>query len=284
MNPKNHRKDFNRRWEITSSDSYEEAFKKFKQRIINIFILFLRKSLFGFGDDGIYYFCQYYGIAKSSWEHISKNPIMNRLYNENNEKEFYCLIEVICLALQKSFPKYFPQKKYFSTVQQIQEAVQMSDVNLTLALSRDERIILHPEGEPKLDEDLVNKTLSFLNEKSNHHFEEALKFYQKRDPIESAENLRRALEEFLRHKLQNTKGFQANIKILRKELEEKGAPPEIRNITHKIFDYLDKYFNEHSKHGSRDIPEPENEFLIYQTGLLLRYINAFDLTKSQEDE
>ena len=285
MNPKDHRKDFNRRWKITSSDSYEEAFKKFKQRIINIIAPVIRvRSL----EVRTEYFCQYCGIDSLLENHIG-HPITNRLHDEKNEKEFYRLIEVICLTLQ---PELNLQgavfyTEYNSIIQKVQDAVKMSDINVTVTSGRAGRIIFYPEGEKKLDEELVNKTLSFLNEKSNHHFEEALRLCQKSKRRQSAEELRRSLEEFLRHKLKNTKGLKENIKKLRENLKEAGSPPEIGNISHKIFEIfgcLDKYFNEHSKHKNRNIPEPENEFLIYQTGLLLRYINSLDLTQNQKNK
>jgi len=47
----------------------------------------------------------------------------------------------------------------------------------------------------------------------------------------------------------------------------------IRNIIFQIFKLLDRYFNENSKHQDGAINEAENEYLIYQTGLLLRYVD-----------
>lgn len=114
--------------------------------------------------------------------------------------------------------------------------------------------------------------LSFLNEKSNKHFEDALKFCKNKNPIKSAESLRRSLEEFLRYKLKNKAGLTENLRSFQKKLKAVSTP-EIRNIIFTVFNHLDEYFNEHSKHGDRNIEELENEFLIYQTGLLLRYIN-----------
>ena len=59
---------------------------------------------------------------------------------------------------------------------------------------------------------------------------------------------------------------------MQKELKQRDNQPEIRNIIFQTFNYLDEYFNKNSKHGN-NVKEPENEFLIYQTGLLMRYIN-----------
>ena len=285
MNPKEHRKDFNRRWKITSSDSYEEAFKKFKQRIINIISqVFFKKG--EIKDVGMDYFCQYYGIVREPlWLNYLRNPIIKRLHDEKDEKEFYRLIEVICIGLILEFQRdEFFRHTYLSILQAIQAVVQMSDVNVAVRERSQGGLILYPKGEKKLDEELVNKTLLFLNTESNKHFEEALKLYQRKKSVKSAESLRRSLEEFLRHKLQNTKGLAGNIKSLeenikniQKELKKSKGSPEIRNIIAQTFNYLDNYFNENSKHKDGEINEPENEFLIYQTGLLLRYINTFDL-------
>ncbi|MBC6415943.1 MAG: hypothetical protein GDA46_06090 [Bdellovibrionales bacterium] len=118
---------------------------------------------------------------------------------------------------------------------------------------------------------MVNKALSFLNKNSNKHFEEALKFYENKTTIKSAESLRRSLEEFLRHKLKNQKELQENIETLQKKIKN-NSNVEVRNIIIQIFKYLDKYFNEQSKHNDDNIKDSENEFLIYQTGLLMRYI------------
>ena len=84
--------------------------------------------------------------------------------------------------------------------------------------------------------------------------------------------MRRSIEEFLRYRLENKTGLKENINVLQKELKN-NSNPEVRNIIFQTFNYLDKYFNEHSKHGDGNINASENEFLIYQSGLLLRYIN-----------
>ena len=88
--------NFNKRWNITSTDSYEEAFRKFKQRILNIF-----KGIDSHvTKESITEFCQYYGINETWETNFYGDPswsanIANRLIKENDEKEFYRLIELI---------------------------------------------------------------------------------------------------------------------------------------------------------------------------------------------
>ncbi len=291
MSFKEHRKIFNKRWDISSSESYEQAFQKFQRRILNIFEDIRNYSLTGIDQvitaEGALDFRQYYGIQEK-FHVMQKITIIDRLRNEKNEKEFYRLIEVIFLC----FDNPYSIKRHM--LKKIKEAVEMSEVNAAMREDSQGNIMFYPKGEKTLDEALVNKPLSFLDEKSNRHFEEALRLYQSKKHVKSAESLRRALEEFFRHKRQNTKGLAKNIKKLPEEnqkgdeselpgniqdqektLKKGGASLEIRNIMRQTFHYLDQYFNEHSKHKDGNITEAENEFLIYQTGLLLRYINKF---------
>lgn len=163
------------------------------------------------------------------------------------------------------------QEKKSILINKVVKAVEMSDVNVAITQSEN-GIVLYPKGEKILDEELVNKTLSFLPKDSNEHFEKSLKFYRNKDFKDSAERLRQSIEEFLRYKLENKESFEKNIKILGEKLKNNETQNEIKNIIFKTFDYLSKCFNKHSKHGN-NIDELENEFLIYQTGLLLRYIN-----------
>lgn len=264
MNIKERMEKFNRRWNITSSDSYEESFKKFKRRILNI----LKDIDSHVTEDSINVFCQYYGI-----EERSKN-IIDRLNRENNEKEFYKLIELIFTLDITSEYVYRGSCTYSKNIlfDEVANAVNISDVNLAIT-ALDDEIILYPKGEKKLDEELVDYVLSFLNEESGKHFIQSLQFYQSKDYIKSAESLRRSIEEFLKSKLKNSKGLQANIIELQGQLKKDGRDVQIRNIISQVFIYLDKYFNDNSKHNDGNINESENEFLIYQIGLLMRYIN-----------
>ncbi len=278
MNSKEHRKDFNRRWNILlQPDSPPVAFQKFKQRILNVFQDIDQMVTKDSGAN----FCQYYGIkpklkknlySRRSQFHRIPITIIDYLAGENDIKEFYKLIEMI-LSLQF----FTPGQKLF-IIQQVKQAVEMSDLNVAVGKSKG-RIILYPEGDRKLDNELVNKTLLFLDPESNKHFENALRFYQKKQHKESAERLRQSVEEFFRYKLQNKKGLPENIKTLQQKLKN-NSQSQIRNIIFQIFSYLDEYFNKHSKHGD-NVNEVENEFLIYQTGLLLRYINK---TVSQTEQ
>ena len=276
MNIKEHRKNFNQRWNITISDSNQEVFQKFKRRVLNIFTQVVPR-VFGRDIDDIikpgsvFQFCQYYSIEEKLNGYGGKITIIEQLSNKSNEREFYRLIEVI-LSLD-IYGGYDPDGRMKQIlINALKEAVEISNVNVTISKSAS-GVIFYPKGERKLDDELVNKTLLFLNSESNQHFEFALKFYQNNNSRDSADRLRRSLEEFLRYKLGNQKGLEQNIAVLQKTMKTANDQSQIRNVIFTTFNYIDKYFNENSKHGDKGMNESENEFLIYQVGLLMRYID-----------
>lgn len=296
MKFKEYDKQYNHLWGINSSESYEEAFHKFKQRILNIFQniklmcgdINTTYNLEGIDDivteESALNFCQYYSIPEKreakpgligGLESLAGNSIrvtiIDRLRSETNEQKFYKLIGVILnLNTQQGFSQSPKQTKQF-LIKKVTEAIEMSNVNVAIG-QFENGIILYPKGEKKLDEELINKPLSFLNKGSNEDFQRALEFYQSNNTRESAENLRHSLENFLRYKLGNKKNLKKNIQALQEQLKKEKSQPEIRNIIFQTFNYLDKYFNEYSKHGN-NVEKLENKFLIYQVGLLMVYIN-----------
>lgn len=268
---------FNKRWEIIDDSTYEEEFKKFKTRVLNIF----SDIDDNVPDEGISKFCQFLGIPEK-WKHsfVGRRKwttvIIDSLIQENDEKKFYRLLKIIFSLPIRPTDDFNYEITYSKDIlyRKLAEAIKFSKVNLAIT-KKDEEIILFPRGEEKLDQKLVEEVLSFLNNKSNKHFVDALNSYEKgvkKARVKSAESLRRSLEEFLRFKLENRKGLKKNIKELQTRLKEDGRDPSIRGIIFQTFKYLDTYFNENSKHKNGDINEEENEFLIYQIGLLMRYI------------
>jgi len=273
MNLKDKMEQFNKRWEIISAESYAESFQKFKVRILNI----LRDIDQHVTKESIADFCQYCGIEenRSTFGLGSQGTnIIRQLRTEEDEVKFYKLIELIfSLDINPVVADYGGWVHYKDILfKKVSEAIELSNVNLAIMVSNNE-IILYPKGEKILDEELVNSPLSFLNKVSSEHFVQALKFCQSKNHIKSAESLRRSLEEFLRYKLKTTKGLDTNITELQKILKSDGRAAQARNIMGLTFKYLDQYFNENSKHNDGDINDSENEFLIYQTGLLMRYTN-----------
>jgi len=278
MDYKDKIKDFNKRWDIQDSSTYEEELKKFKNRVLNLF----QNIDNVITREGRVEFCQVMGVQQKSVEGFfgeaqPDTDIYKALKSESSEKRFYFLLEIIFTLPFRGLDsmtriQVSPSRK--KLIEGLNQAVKMSDVNVKLIV-RNKEILLVPAGEKFLDSNLVDKVVGFLNQKSESHFIEALKYYRMSNAksfIKSAESLRRALEEFLRSQLNNRKGLTVNIKELMVKAKKDMRDPAVRKIIYQTFNYLDEYFNENSKHKDGDISKAENEFLIYQVCTLMRYI------------
>ena len=277
MNLKEKMQRFKKRWKVVDNKSYENSFVKFRIRILNILGDIDRHV----DDASIELFCQHYGIPEKwhssaySMSYPYSTNIIEKLQEPMEEIEFYELLQVIFLLNIVTDYGYRNSEEYSKVIllTKVSRAIDFSEINLAISVRGDD-VIFHPRGEEKLDSELVDTVLSFLDQESSKHFAAALKEYQKKHAVKSAEGLRRSLEEFLRYKLGNSKGLNANIGELQKRLKQDGRDPQVRNIIFHSFSFLDQYFNEKSKHKDGDISDSENEFLIYQVGLLMRYINS----------
>lgn len=271
--------DFNRRWNIRDKSSQKEKFQKFLNRIFNILGDIDRHV----SRKSISEFCNELGIIEK-WESQRYGSrtwslnIINALKQEENPKKFLRIIELIFeLEIHKETDlNHFPIYSKDILYRKVAEAIEVSDIDASITKKNGD-VIIYKSGEELLDKELVNKAISFLSGLPEQYFLDALKDYKKNTPlnrVKSADSLRRTLEEFLMIKLSNQKGLSENIKELGKQLKEKCVNNHIRIlIVSKILNYLDQpFFNENSKHKAGKISNAENEFLIYEVALLLRYI------------
>lgn len=267
-------KAFKKRFGIADAqlDPVKE-FQLFKQRILNVFELIDVQV----EENGVARFCTLLGKKIIRYQGVSKHfyNIRDALNSETDEAQFYFLIELI-FSLPFVTESYNRRVFYrHDLYQKVEEAFYISDINASITKIKEE-VIVYPRGEEVLDKGLIEDVFSFLNEASQKHFVAALNFYKQRTKesfIKSAESIRRCVEEFLRFKLDNQRGLVENIREIQKRFKDEKISTEIRNIITQVFSYLDKYFNENSKHNDGDIDEVENEFLLYQSGLLMRYMD-----------
>ncbi len=275
MDFKKKSESFKKRFGILDTYDEVEEFNRFKSRILNIF-----ESIdWHVSEKDIVKFCTWFGVRvkKYNGQISSGSNIFNLLENETNEKQLFFLIEkIFLLSIEIAYDRS-ANVTYSKSIlyRDLKEAIEISEINLSIT-QIDNEVILFPRGEEVLDKGLVEEVFTFLNSSTQQHFVSALHFYNERNKkssIKSAESIRRGIEEFLRFKLSNQQGLAANILELLKRLKIDQITSEIRNIISQIFSYLDKYFNDNSKHNDGDIGEAENEFLLYQSGLLMRYID-----------
>ncbi len=274
MDLKEKMKKFNQRWNLSNNTSIWNSLwiESLKTRIRNIFSgTYYLLDLLEY--DSAMQLCQYL------WIKYSETHLNAHFEDISNELELYAFLELFfsldikTLGLTRKdwgeISKANVREYYFY---KLYEAMELSGLEVSASYSDDE-VILFRKWEELLDEELVNNALSFLSWPSNEHFQAALSFHLKKNWIKVGESIRRTLEEFLRAKLVNKKWLKENLTELSKFLKWAKVPSQTKNIIWQTFSYLDDYFNDHTKHNDGDLDEYDAEFLIYQAGLLMRYID-----------
>lgn len=143
-------------------------------------------------------------------------------------------------------------------------------------------VVSFPAGEKLLDEELVETPLSFLEGNPLEEYKKALKNFRDLRWEECSEKIRRTLEEYIRSKLDTTKGLKGAIPELGKKLKYLPEfPAHLQNTLVSILHTLDINFNEASKHQSKTFGEAECEFLIYQAGLIMRFLNKIEFSDAK---
>ncbi len=274
--------NFNRRWNLKDDESSEEKFSKFKVRVLNV----LKDIDESVTNSSISKFCIAFGIKEmhqfGTFGGVYSTNIISELKRENDRVKFFRLIETIvnldfvpCDGRNGAFWKEAVYEK-------LQMAFNFSQINARIEKIEGEILIL-PAGEKLLDEEVIDHVLSFLDGDTSSHFIDALKYYEqgsKKSRVKSVDHLRRALEEQLRYELKNKKGLKTNIPILGGKLKSISVNNDIKNTVIQLIKSLDNVFNENSKHNDGIIFEPENEYLIYQVALLMRYIHKIMIDES----
>jgi hypothetical protein len=265
---------FNKRWSITDEISLGDEVRKFKTRILNSFKDIDEEVT----RQSVHQFCMVLGVEEV-WEWPDVMGGLTEQYSTNIKDELYKAQSVndLCRLLEViSCLQFGNEVKYRKFLLEVIEIVSVSNVNVSVNLDKAGYLFFYPQGETQLDQELIESPLSFLEGSSLEHFIDALKSYQinsDKERISSVKSLRRCLEEFLRTKFDNKAVLKTNSTKLQELLKESKTDPQLKNIILQIPAYLDQYFNENEKHEDGEIDENENEFLIYQVGLILRYVS-----------
>lgn len=156
----------------------------------------------------------------------------------------------------------------------------VNNESIGIRISKDKKgnYITYPQGEPMLDEKVVERTLLSIDGKSASEYTEALKAYSSGRWNDSSNATRRTLEEYLRQYLNNKKGLQANIKTIGSALKEAGVADHFRNSITSQLNTLDSHYNPGSKHGSNTQGAAEAEYLIYSVGVIVNTLEQLKIS------
>ncbi len=142
------------------------------------------------------------------------------------------------------------------------------------ALDDEQGWFIIPKGAKELDDALVSQPLEWLKEypKAHKTFCIALKQYADGEYIrDTADNLRKALEEFLQEFLGNEKKLETNKTEICKYLGVQNVDAGISGLFHPLINAYKNLNDKTAKHKDA-VDKKLLEFLLYQTGLLIRMV------------
>lgn len=161
----------------------------------------------------------------------------------------------------------------------IARLVNESNCGLRL-LKKSDSWMTYPEGEKLIDQEVVERSLTFLSGNSADEYKKAINHYASQNWEEAAEKTRRTLEEYLKQKTGSKQGLSASIKTLGGSLKrDSQVPDHLKATLQKILLNLDLHYNESSKHNSATYGEIEVEYLIYQVGVIMILIEKLNIKK-----
>lgn len=141
-------------------------------------------------------------------------------------------------------------------------------------LENDGEYFIFPKGAPELDAALVSEPLEWLKDYPVAHktYITALKQYTEGVYIRDvADNLRKTLEAFLQEFLGNTKNLETNKNDICKYLGEQGVDAGITGLFQPLINAYKNINDRIAKHNDA-VDEKLLEFLLYQTGILIRLV------------
>lgn len=141
-------------------------------------------------------------------------------------------------------------------------------------IEEDEDYFVFPRGAQEFDDALVSQPLEWLTKypKAHKTFCTALRQYSDGFYIRDvADNLRKALEEFLREFLGNDCDLNKNKKGIEAYLKTENADPQLINMFGSLITHYYLLNNEIAKHNDK-VDSKYLEFLLYQTGIFIRML------------
>ena len=135
-------------------------------------------------------------------------------------------------------------------------------------------ILVFPEGVEAFDRALVTDPMLWLSSYPGAQKTFAIALRQYEDGIyirDVADNLRKALEQFLQEFLGNTKNLESNKSEICRYLGSAGVDGEIAGLFQPLINTYKNINDKYVKHNDL-IDKRLLEFLLYQTGILIRMV------------
>lgn len=138
-----------------------------------------------------------------------------------------------------------------------------------------------PKGAKELDDALVSEVLLWLRDYPGAQKTYITALEQYADGIyirDIADNLRKALETFLQEFLGNKKNLETNKNEICRYLGEEGVDPGISGLFQPLINTYKNINDRVAKHNDK-VDARLLEFILYQTGILIRMVLSVDSLK-----
>ena len=220
-------------------------------------------------DKEYFDFCTMTGAEYNDDYDFFDNIIDELSTYENNFMEFIARYIAFINSLDKNFEDKYDRNYFIKTVQ-----IYLDKSNIQFEVFYDENndYFIFPKGAKEFDDALVSEPMEWLSNypKAHKTYCNALKQYSEGIYIRDvADNLRKALEEFLQEFLGNEKNLESNKDEICKYLGIQGVDPGISGLYQPLINSYKKINDRIAKHNDK-IDEKLLEFLLYQTGILIR--------------
>ena len=214
-------------------------------------------------------FCLTTGTASSG--HFTNKDIIMTLHQVE-----YSFIEFLayCVAIinSKEKEKKLGELDRNDFIIVVEKLLKMAHIPFEVFRDDKDEYFIFPKGAEELDDALISEPLRWLEgyPKAHKTFCNALKQYSEGIYIRDvADNLRKALEEFLQEFLGNEKNLETNKVEICKYLGDQDVDSGISGLYQPLISSYKNINDRIAKHHDK-IDEKLLEFLLYQTGILIR--------------
>lgn len=207
--------------------------------------------------------------------------ILDRHRNRLEEFLAYYIAFTNSIEPQKAFPSNWTRAHFANLLVQM-----LTESHIPVELIKnDDEYFAFPKGAKELDDALVSEPLEWLADypKSHKAFVTALKQYSDGIYIRDvADNLRKALEAFLQEFLGNEKNLETNKNEICKYLGSQGVDAGISGLFQPLLNAYKNINDRIAKHNDA-VDKKLLEFLLYQTGVLVRMVVVIKMGENSHE-
>lgn len=271
--------DYREKLQIGFDD--QKKFKYFLIKIFNLLENYVENSCEQIDEEEYFKFCNTCGITMTQGLLLYDyyNEIMNVLHKHSKTLNEFLSFYIAFVNCQVD-EEYKPLKKE-ECIKILCHMLDDSQIPYEVIQDNDGYFVF-PRGAKELDDALVSEILLWLRDypRAQKTYITALKQYADGIYIRDvADNLRKALETFLQEFLGNEKNLETNKNEICRYLGEEGVDPGVSGLFQPLINAYKNINDRVAKHNDK-VDARFLEFILYQTGILIRMVLSVDSFKN----